>query len=213
MDKEQTETALVTSEQAQIGKLLPSLMCKIGDIAKKHRNNHQQYMFRSIDDVLNHVGPPAASIGIRVETYTTDYKNERVEWQEGQKFKFRVHVSLKMTLKFVAPDGSTHVCSAWGEGQDTSGDKATNKAMSGAYKYAMFMGLFIPIEGVLEEGDMQDTQECITNEQAKDICAKLNDAGGDMGKFLEYMGVDDVKHLYVSQYNTAIQSIQRKSKQ
>ena len=48
---------------------------------------------------------------------------------------------------FVAiEDGSKHTVKTYGEAMD-SGDKATNKAMSAAYKYAAFQAFAIPTEG------------------------------------------------------------------
>jgi hypothetical protein len=45
-----------------------------------------------------------------------------------------------------ASDGSKHTVKTYGEAMD-SGDKATNKAMSAAYKYAAFQAFCIPTEG------------------------------------------------------------------
>jgi len=43
-------------------------------------------------------------------------------------------------------DGSTHVATIYGEAMD-SGDKATNKAMSAAYKYLCLQSFCIPVVG------------------------------------------------------------------
>jgi hypothetical protein len=45
-----------------------------------------------------------------------------------------------------AEDGSKHTARTFGEAMD-SGDKATNKAMSAAYKYMAFQTFAIPTEG------------------------------------------------------------------
>ena len=45
-----------------------------------------------------------------------------------------------------ADDGSKHTIRTFGEAMD-SGDKATNKAMSAAFKYAAFQAFCIPTEG------------------------------------------------------------------
>jgi len=147
------------STPQQIGVLIPELMRDIGSVGKNRKNNHQNYNFRGIDDVLNFVGPAVAKAGLRVEVDMSEYLSDRVEWEDGGRRKFRMHVSLKLTARFTAPDGSQHVCAAYGEGQDTSGDKATNKAMSAAFKYAFFLGLVIPVEGVLDESDNDKKQE------------------------------------------------------
>jgi hypothetical protein len=56
-------------------------------------------------------------------------------------------VTVHAEFDFVsAYDGSKHTAATYGEAMD-SGDKATNKAMSAAYKYAAFMTFAIPTEG------------------------------------------------------------------
>ena len=46
---------------------------------------------------------------------------------------------------------------AAGEGQDESGDKATNKAMLAAMKIAILFGLIVPVgRGDVEESDLPD---------------------------------------------------------
>jgi hypothetical protein len=57
------------------------------------------------------------------------------------------YVTLEVAFDFVsAEDGSSHTAQAYGEAMD-SGDKATNKAMSAAYKYACMEVFCIPTEG------------------------------------------------------------------
>jgi hypothetical protein len=57
------------------------------------------------------------------------------------------YVTVHAEFDFVsAIDGTTHTAATFGEAMD-SGDKATNKAMSAAYKYAAFMTFAIPTEG------------------------------------------------------------------
>jgi len=57
------------------------------------------------------------------------------------------YVTIEAEFDFVAAcDGSKHVVKTFGEAMD-SGDKATNKAMSAAYKYALMQAFAIPTEG------------------------------------------------------------------
>jgi hypothetical protein len=56
------------------------------------------------------------------------------------------YVTVEVEFDFVsAEDGSKHTVKTFGEAMD-SGDKATNKAMSAAYKYAAFQAFSIPTE-------------------------------------------------------------------
>jgi hypothetical protein len=58
-----------------------------------------------------------------------------------------LYVTVKVDFAFVsAEDGSDHHVVTYGEAMD-SGDKATNKAMSAAYKYAAMQAFCIPTEG------------------------------------------------------------------
>ena len=57
------------------------------------------------------------------------------------------YVTVEVEFDFVsAEDGSKHTVKTFGEAMDTS-DKATNKAMSAAYKYAALQAFAIPTEG------------------------------------------------------------------
>jgi hypothetical protein len=56
-------------------------------------------------------------------------------------------VALEVAFDIVsAADGSSHTVEVWGEAID-AGDKATNKALTAAYKYAAFQVFCIPVAG------------------------------------------------------------------
>ncbi len=62
-------------------------------------------------------------------------------------------VTVRVEFDFVAvKDGSLHTVVMYGEAMD-SGDKATNKAMSAAFKYACLEVFCIPTEGLIEDAD------------------------------------------------------------
>jgi len=140
-----------------VGELIPLLMQRIGIIGKERKNQNQNYQFRGIDDVLSFVGPPCAALGLRCEIQIDDYHRENDDNGTGQggARKFIITVTLKLIAKFTAPDGSSHTIQAIGEGMDHNGDKATNKAMANAFKYACFLGFIIPVEGVINDGDVE----------------------------------------------------------
>lgn len=57
------------------------------------------------------------------------------------------HVALKVAFEFVAAvDGSSHRVEIWSEAADRA-DRATNKALASAYKYAAFQVFCIPVAG------------------------------------------------------------------
>jgi len=136
----------------------------IGEIAKDRRNDQQGYSFRGIDQVLNHCGPKLAESGIvAIPTYE-EVAHERIKTvTQAGKDRHDVFVRLKLSLELVAPDGSKVTLTTIGEAMDFGGDKATNKAMSAAYKYALLLGLVIPVESKDVEdadGDRKQIEEC-----------------------------------------------------
>ena len=114
-------------------------------IKKTQRNNQGTgYNFRGIDDVYNAIGPLLAKHGLSILPRTLS--RDCVERTSGQG-RALFYVTVDMEFDFVsAHDGSKHTVKMYGEAMD-SGDKATNKAMSAAYKYAMFQAFCIPTEG------------------------------------------------------------------
>lgn len=111
----------------------------------KARNNAQQgYKFRGIDDVYNALAPFLAEAKLCILPNVQDRQVvERVTQKGGALF----YVTVKVDFAFVsAEDGSEHHVVTFGEAMD-SGDKATNKAMSAAYKYAAMQAFCIPTEG------------------------------------------------------------------
>jgi hypothetical protein len=113
-------------------------------ITKSRRNQQQGYNFRGIDDVYNALSPLLAKHGLCIlpRILSRDCQ-ERVNKSGTALF----YVTVEAEFDFVcAEDGSKHVVRTFGEAMD-SGDKATNKAMSAAYKYAAFQAFAIPTEG------------------------------------------------------------------
>ena len=116
----------------------------VSGITKDKRNQQQGYTFRGIDDVLNALSPVMSRHGLtmlpRVLSRTV---TERATAQGKTLFYVVVDVEFDLVC---AEDGSKHVIRTYGEAMD-SADKATNKAMSAAYKYAALQAFCIPTEG------------------------------------------------------------------
>ena len=112
----------------------------------KNRTNTQGagFKFRGIDDVLNALSPLLAKHGlVIIPRVISRACTERASKAGGALF----YVTVEAEFDFVsAEDGSKTTARMIGEAMD-SGDKATNKAMSAAYKYAAFQTFAIPTEG------------------------------------------------------------------
>lgn len=113
-------------------------------IGKDSENTFDRYKFRGIDAVYNALAPLLAKHGLCVLPRIIERDcQERVSRKGEPMF----YVTVTAEFDFVsADDGSVHTVRTYGEAMDRS-DKATNKAMSAAYKYAAFMAFAIPTEG------------------------------------------------------------------
>lgn len=116
----------------------------IDAIGKTKRNQSQGFNFRGIDDVYNAIHPLLAQHGVFTVPEVLDDRSEDRQTKNGGALIYRI---LKIKYTFYAEDGSSISAVVIGEGMD-SGDKASNKAMSIAHKYAFFQVFSIPTEEV-----------------------------------------------------------------
>jgi hypothetical protein len=123
--------------------LVQKALCEEG-ISKARKNQSQGYAFRGIDDVYNALSPILANNGLCIlPRMLTRSLVEHASKGGGTLFYVTVEAEFDLVS---AKDGSKHVIRTFGEAMD-SGDKATNKAMSAAYKYACMQAFAIPTEG------------------------------------------------------------------
>lgn len=104
----------------------------------------QTYKFRGIDDVYNAISPLLGEHGLCILPRMIHRDCQERQTAKGSAI---FYVIVEAEFDFVAAeDGSCHVVRTFGEAMDMS-DKATNKAMSAAYKYAAMQAFAIPTEG------------------------------------------------------------------
>jgi len=138
-----------TKETATTPRIYPALvaigaeLAKLG-IAKARENTQQNFRFRGIDDVMNTVSPILAKHEVVFLVQYEDYPDVERVTQKGATL---IYTKVKGTFQFVsAQDGSAVSVTTFGVAMDT-GDKATNKAMSAALKYALLQTFLIPTAG------------------------------------------------------------------
>ena len=134
---------------AQIDEAVIGMLTDVDAIKKDRQNKQQGYQFRGIDDVYNAVHPLLAKHGVypTCKVLSAEYQ-ERETAKGGTLFYCRG----RFEYTFRARDGSCIASEALGEAMD-SGDKASNKAMSNGYKYALFQMLCIPTEAIDGDSD------------------------------------------------------------
>ena len=132
--------------EGQIYKLIGKAMDEIGAITKDSVNKQQGFKYRGIDAVYNALNPVLRKNGLFITPEVLDHKREERQTNNGGRLIYSI---LTMKYTMFAPDGSSVSAVVIGEGMD-SGDKASNKAMSVAMKYAMFQIFCIPTEEMID---------------------------------------------------------------
>jgi len=138
-----TETTVVTPALPTISQSLSEIMKAVGAIAKKDKNTSQGFNFRGIDSVVNAVSPALQKHGVIVVPRVDDYSYETVEI--GRNRTAMGHVKVKVTYAFIGQAGDAISATVVGEAMD-SGDKATAKAMSVAFRTALLQALCLPTD-------------------------------------------------------------------
>lgn len=151
-------------------------LAKVG-IAKNDTNKFDNYKYRGIDAIYNALAPLLAKHGLCVLPRVLDRESvERSSAKGGVLF----HTTLTVEFDLVAAeDGSKHVIRAIGEGMDR-GDKSVNKAMTAAFKYAMFELFCIPTEG--EDADSESHEVSEKPAKAYDITPWIDGISGAADK-------------------------------
>jgi hypothetical protein len=119
---------------------ISAIMKDIGAIGKEERNVKQGYQFRGIDTIYNELH----DILTKHKVFTVPQVMEQSYTERtSQSGNLLMHRSFTMKYIFYAEDGSSIEVIVPCEGMD-SGDKASNKAISAAHKYAFIQLFSIP---------------------------------------------------------------------
>lgn len=170
-------------------------------ISKDRENRQQGFNFRGIDQVYNALAPMLAKHGLVILPRITERTvTERATKNGGVLF----YVVVKAEFDFVATeDGSKHTVITYGEAMD-SGDKATNKAMSIAYKYAAFQAFCIPTEQTAIDADAEVHH--VAARSPDDILADFT------AQAAECATIDDLKGIYKPAWNALASSADHQQK-
>ena len=160
------------AETPKIFSTINSVMSELGAITKNKRNQQQGFSYRGVDDVMNALNPLMDKN--KLFCVPKVLKNEREERQtsRGSNLLYSI-VTMEYTL--YAEDGSSVSAVVIGEGMD-SGDKATNKAMAIAYKYAMFQIFSIPTEETAPDADKDTPEETAPKQKQPPKCERCGKA-------------------------------------
>ena len=136
-----------TPQPRGIYQAMAKIAAAIGSIGKdKKCQQGATFSYRGIDDVYNVLNPIMGKHGVFVLPIAHERTTESRTTRNGAAMEI---VTMRMEYKFCHEDGSYVSCMTVGQAMD-SGDKATNKAMAIAHKYAILQAFCIPTE------DMED---------------------------------------------------------
>ena len=131
------------SNHDNVYKALSAVMADVGAVKKGDFNEGQRFNFRGIDSVVNAVSPALRKHGIVVtpKIHTIDYSTVEV----GRNRTPMRHVRVVVEYTFTHEGGGAVSATVPGEAMD-SGDKATAKAMSVAFRTALLQALCLPTD-------------------------------------------------------------------
>ena len=132
------------SETKKIYPAMIKALQEVEAIGKNKRNQQQGFQYRGVDDAMNELHGVFARCGIFCVPEVLEQTREDRQTAKGGNLIYSI---MKVKFTFYADDGSSVSSVVIGEGMD-SGDKASNKALSVAFKYAVFQAFCIPTEAV-----------------------------------------------------------------
>lgn len=145
------------------------VMGKVPAIGKDQRNDQQKFNYRGIDQAMNTLQNILPEVGVFYVPEVIESTREERQTKTGGTLLYTI---LKVKYTFYAADGSSVSAIVQSEGMD-SGDKGSNKAMSGACKYALFQVFNIATKEMIDP-DSESPEE--SRPAGKSIPAKTSQA-------------------------------------
>ncbi len=124
---------------------LAAVMGDVTSVAKRDRNEAQNFSFRGIDAVTNAVGPALRKHQVVPIPNVLSHEFSTIEVGTGDRRRPMAHVIVEVAYQFFATDGSSLTATVLGEAFDSS-DKAVSKAMSVAFRTALIQALALPTD-------------------------------------------------------------------
>lgn len=126
------------------------------------------YAYRSVDDVYDAVHVALAAHGVTVLPDVLEHATDTHTTGSGTKER---HVTVKLNVRIVGPRGDELAHTTYGEGLDRR-DRATQKAITDGFKYALLRALTIPVTGDASDEGHADPRR----PEAEDLAAFIAEA-------------------------------------
>ena len=159
-----TETPAEPTRLRSVHEAWSDVMGEATALGKDQRNQQQNFNYRGIDPLMNLVGPILRRHGVSIIPNSTTVRSRDFTTAKGT-LMHEVHVDVGYTI--YGPGGDFIYGHAPGESAD-SGDKATPKAMSVAYRTFLLQALCLPTDEPDPDSQTTDRSPVDTaNEQAQ----------------------------------------------
>lgn len=178
-----TET---TTDTRNVIQRIVDIKKSVGPVKKQERNSQQGWNFRGVDAVVNAVEDHMSAHGVVIYPSKTVTQKTTMTTNKGS----QVNVSL-VTVDYTFTDGETSITAQVSAESFDSGDKATTKAMSVAYRIVLLQTLTLPTDDRDPDHDIYDAQptqasdwisqaeQSTTADQIRDIWRQASQSGAD----------------------------------
>lgn len=151
-DTETTPTAGgYDPRSATVTEAIAYVMAHVSAVPKGGKNREQGYAFRRVEDIVGSLQGLMAEAGLSMTPRVTQRIVNDTDHATANGKTIR-WVDLEVTWTLTTASGSAIEVVTWGEARDSS-DKATNKAMTAAHKYALLLAFHVPTEDIADDAD------------------------------------------------------------
>lgn len=203
------------AETAMIYQTINNVMSEVGAVGKNKKNQQQGFMYRGVDDVMNALNPAFIKHKLFMVPEVIEQSRERRTTGKGGELIYSV---CKVRYTLFAEDGSSVQAVVIGEGMD-SGDKASNKAMAVAFKYACFQVFCIPTEEMTKadavpvdpDGEVHEPSrpEPASEAMKRTFVKECDRIGKSKGSILKAIGCPSMEAMTVDHFKMAMEGFKR----
>ena len=185
-------------KKMNIYEAISKCMEEIGAVGKDAVNKQQGFKYRGIDAVMNAINPALVKNHVFIVPEVLEQQRQERTTNKGTVLIYSI---CRIRYTFFAEDGSSIEAVTVGEGMD-SGDKATNKAMAIAFKYACFQVFCIPTEEMKDpDADTPDEVSPQFTPATADQIRKLNEFVMAYAGMCEDVKESDVMNVLKGKYH------------
>jgi len=174
VDRLTAELAARDDKPKDVIQAILAVMRDVTHVGKEGTNEHQGFNFRGIDGTVNALGPAMRRHGLVVLPRVVRNERQAIATSNNRSM---TSVVVEVEYRFFGPGGVDDTISVTTPGESfDSGDKATAKAMSVAFRTALLQAFALPTQ---EPDPDADSYERLQLPKAEDIVAEVQRATQD----------------------------------